>query len=201
MFRRLLSLAALAAFAIVVTSGCDPRPGYHQIAGDSVTFLASFHGSNDVFDHAHTDGTVGIGWELSDALPAIQDRVNDPNRSPSVLVLAFGQNEADGGVWDQGEQNTWLQGTYTADDDACVVWVLPHYAGTNLGHKQAIQAMRHGIDVLVDSRNADGMRTLMVDWRPIVQAHPNYLESDGVHPTPNGAQAYANLIGSGVHSC
>jgi hypothetical protein len=66
----------------------------------------------------------------------------------------------------------------TPDVKACIVIILPYYAGTNATRLQGIQQYRDWAEG-VRSRHPD--RVVTEDWAPVAQAHPEYLDTDGFH--------------------
>lgn len=198
----LLGAAALALSA----SACEkqpPVPGHVSVAGDSLTFQGNlFDGPGHDWD---LDGKVGLGWEAEDAQPRLQADV-EGQASPAVLVVALGQNDAGakGGLStaDRADLSALLN---TVHPDARVVLVKPAYLGTSPSRQAGIAAYRSWVDGVIERHPT----WVVVDWLPIVQAHPEYLGPDCFHlnvpewsawdgqPNP-AAVAYLDLMAQGI---
>jgi hypothetical protein len=181
-----------------------------MVAGDSVTVQAAVYGS-DYVGAADTQNTIGLGWKAATANPGIRAAVYNPDRSPETLAVAFGMNDRDGNLWDTSERNAMFADVFTPDPAAKVVLVLP-WALDNDAHDgprypEAVADIRDGLVRLADARNGLGSRTVVVDWRPIVEADPAVLGPDGVHlntATPetaaHAANAYGGMMAAGAEA-
>lgn len=208
------AVAALAVTAATITGACKepPVPGRVAIAGDSLTVLASMHGGGlgDWDDY----NKIGIGWQAEHAQVQLDLDVEDPNASPAVLVIALGQNDAarswgrDG--FTQQDRDQLARLAETPADGACVAWVKPWYQppegqSFDAAQMEGILAYRDWVDQQVVM---NPVRYRSVDWRPTVEAHPEYLDLDGIHedvdtpadPEP-AAVAYLDLLHAGAAAC
>jgi len=175
-----------------------PVPQRVAMAGDSVLLTAGYYGGG--LRGADADGKIGLGWQAVHAQARVTRDVASPARSPSVLVIAFGQNY--GQAFGPAERDQLFTLSFTPHPDACVVLVLPHPGRHwESAHTRNILAVRQTLTTLAAVRP----KTVVVDWSPIAQAHPEYIATDGVHLTvpqnPRAATAYLDLIWSGVHKC
>lgn len=192
---------------VVLMSACkqEPVPDLVAVTGDSVTLQSLLYAENS---HGwDTAEKVGLGWRAEHAQPRVDADVRGEETSPEILAIVFGHNYSQGfGNAEAAEVTDMVNAPH---EDACVVIVLPHYEGSSTTHAQAIEDYRGWMSALGNVRD----RTVVVDWRPIVQAHPEYLEPDGVHlpmqaawyePTNTmieAAEAYQAVISGGITQC
>jgi hypothetical protein len=182
------------------------------LLGDSVTEQAfgyldgtSDHSAGEAPDRHHLHRWSGTGWTAAVAMrhagptPLTSARTN-------ALVVALGPNDA--ASWDDGWNATdvarWRRLLTEPSPDTCVVVVLPgwghHLDGT--AWAGGMQAMRRTAERLVADRSASGEPTVTVDWLPVVEAHPGYLASDGIHIRSRTAAAVRQaLYWDGVARC
>lgn len=208
---RLLAPLALAA-AATVAAACQPAikatptPGRTAMAGDSIGLQANFYGGGGTDATSwDTDQKIGLGWQAENAQPRVTADVATAGRSPARLVVEFGHNYATG--FTTGHRNAVLAMLYSPDPSACVVAVLPYAPSTlSAAHRQAIAQYRQLLATVAELRP----HTVLVDWQPIAQAHPDYLAADGVHlnitAAPDGqpqpaAQAFIAMLGAGLARC
>lgn len=190
MHRRWMSLA-LAVAVTVGVGACDlvvkepPLPGRVAIGGDSLTVQGSYWGGG-LGDWDQTE-KIGVGWQAEHVQPQATLDVENPAASPDVFVVALGQNDVarswgrDGFTNEDKLQLASLFGTPA--DGACVAVVEPWYQppagqpydGTQM---EGILAYRAWVEGVVAS---DPVRYRSVDWRPVAQAHPEYIADDGIH--------------------
>lgn len=203
MRKRRTRLAAAAAVAAIAFAGvaCEPTddPAWTwQIAGDSITFQAGYYGGD--LHGAQTAGLVGLGWQAANAQDQLTANVNNPEHSPRTFAMAFGWNYAD--VYGQAEANELYAMAFTPDPAACVVIVLPG------GRPDPnITRVRSDLTALHEARLGNGLRSVLVDWQPILDVHPEYLDVDGVHLAPSpavpwdSAIAFADMLEAGRQEC
>lgn len=190
MHRRWAGLA-LGVTLVMVTGACEliekqpPVPGRVAIGGDSLTVQASYWGGGlSGWDETEK---IGIGWQAEHVQPRATLDVESPATSADVFVVALGQNDAsksagrDGFTNEDKLQLSSLLGTPA--DGACVAVVEPWYqppAGQPFDGAQmeGILAYRTWIEGVVAS---DPDRYRSVDWRPVAEAHPEYIAADGIH--------------------
>lgn len=222
--RALILIPAAALAAVGLASGCAPVPGRVAVTGDSTMFQALYYSTSTVddgWDHGQldtandpatpNDDMVQLGAEAEDLHPDVQRAVDDPNRSPEVLVVAVGHNDAATGGTGVGGQprDGWTDtdalqvlSLLAAPEDGvtCTVAVLPGYRGSDPVHAAGIAAMRTFVAESV-ALNPDSM--VAVDWQPVIDTHPEYLASDGVHLSgaAEASNAFVELIHTGVDRC
>ena len=176
-----------------------PRANRVALAGDSLVVLAAVNGGDTTW--ADTDGKVGLGWQAEDAQPRLDRDVRGYGTSPEVLVVAFGHNDAAGPGGLTDEDRAQLAALVaTPHERACVVLVKPHDAGAGPARRLGIEAYRAWVDAAAASRED----TVVVDWRPIALAHPEYLATDGFHlagSAPAGNRAYTDMLRAGARAC
>jgi GDSL-like lipase/acylhydrolase family protein len=193
--RRLIYSMVLAVLTAGPLASCTWPPSPTEppfVGGDSLTVQTSI-----------TEGALppgwdvvsNLGWQAENVQPNLTERVSDRTRSPGRVVFALGQNDGGNG-FDATDAQQLTQLAETPHGDACIRWLLPHYAGTDPTHITGIQAVRDWITVYAA---AHGQGTF--DWRPRAQAHPEYVDPDGIHLTTAGRLAYGQLIQEAMASC
>lgn len=191
-----------------------------DVVGDSIALQSEWHRSDrwrragrGVPEHDRIQRDFWLGYHFEDVQARETMRVNGPeDRRPSVLVIALGINNslvASGGGWDGSDQEAFRTLLHTPSPQACVVVVLPQ-AGPSAAEVDRLniwvgrQAMRE----LAGQRP----RTVIVDWADVVDAHPEYLDADGIHlatgraepgqlADPDATDAYAAMLWRGVAQC
>lgn len=233
MIHRLGRLAVIPIMLVVlaIMSACAPQPappstppavtpvdGRVAVTGDSIYVQAAVYGSEGTAAQGYdTTSKIGLGWRAVHAQPRLTQDTRSSRAAPDVVVIEFGHNYSGG--WTRDFENQMLQLTFTPHPTACRVMVLPHYAGTNPTHRAAIEGYRNWVDRVVPHLQ----NVVVIDWRPIAQAHPEYMDSDGVHlltpqttpaqdltaaangqvnPTsPSAARAFIDMVMGGVARC
>lgn len=195
----ILPLLAFMLFACTPAVKQVPTPNRIAMAGDSVIWQSMLYGGN--YDGYDVDQKVYPGWRAVHAQPRVTQDVATVGTSPEVLVIEFGHNYATFGA-DQRNEVTAL--AFSPHVNTCVVLVKPHPAPHNTAVINAYRAH-------VDSIDAARANTVAVDWSPIVQAHPEYLDEDGVHlnvppweygvPDQPAAVAFSDMINAGIATC
>ncbi len=195
MHRAIRILAAAMVLAAVGLAACTYPPSPTEppfIGGDSLTVQTAI---TEGALPAGWDIYSGLGWQAEHVQPGLADRVNDPARSPGKILIALGQNDGGDGLSSIDTQQLTKLAT-TGHASACLVWLLPHYAGTDPVHLDGIEATRRWVTAYAAAHNQD-----TVDWRPVALAHPEFEAADGVHLTEAGRLAYGQLIQEGVATC
>lgn len=223
MRKRLITLALLVMVALV--TACQPAikaapvPNRVALASDSIGFQAMYYGSVGTSAETwDTEEKIGLGWKAEHAQPRVTADVAGVTTSPDAFVVEFGHNYGRG--FTAANRNAVTQMLFSAHESACVVIVLP-YAPGNLSatHRQAIAEYREHVLGIAYVRE----RTVVRDWGEVVQAHPEYLDEDGIHlkttsTTPaqdlelaatgqiapvdtNAAGAFVAMMVSGVADC
>jgi hypothetical protein len=200
----------VAVALLVSLAGCLPAtkaiPVRRRVAvaGDSLVIQASVHGGD--LHGADIDRKVGLGWTAAKAQPRVRNDVAGTLTAPDVLVMAFGQNY--GPDYGAPQRDELYSMVFTPHETTCVVLVLPHPGRPwNTTHHKNVVAVRQTLQELAAARR----NTVVVDWSPEVQAHPEHLAADGIHldvtadadgdGRGDAAVAYARLIWSGVERC
>lgn len=189
--RNIIKLILLGAIVIAVTGACQPVPGTVFIAGDSLTVQTAI--TADALPQGW-DVVSGLGWQAENVQPLLEQRVNDPARSPETVVIALGQNDAGGGTdgFSSADQLQVVALARTPDPAAKVAWVLPWSPG-HATRVAGLNAYRSWVITFAQSRGE-----CVVDWMPLAQAHPEYLDPDMVHLTEAGRLAYGQLLQDAV---
>ena len=198
--RRVLGSACLAAVALL-GAACvpEPRPGSVDVAGDSLTIQAFYNGGFGEGAPSDLDVIADNGWTVAEA----QRRVaaNAAAGRPSVLVVALATNDAHPwrGGWTSSDVTGFRRMMSTPHPSACVVLVLPGWgAGASIEHGYHMNLARSSLRRLATERP----RTVVADWLAVVQAHPEYLRSDGIHLSGLAAwHARSALYWQGVAAC
>ena len=173
----LVGVCLLALVALLAPSAAHAAPLRISVFGDSVLLgaseeISSVLAGNDVSVVAHEDvSLLGALGTLSVARPTIGD----------VVVLDYGYNDGtDLGAW----RDRIDQAMAILDGVPRVIWLdqrefAPGRAEMN-AELRAAAARYPNLDV--------------VDWNATVAAHPDDTYSDGIHLTPAGQQAMADLV-------
>jgi len=169
--------ACLLALPLLAPSAAHAAPLHVSVFGDSVLLgaseeISSVLAGNDVSVVAHEDmSLLGALGTLSAARPTMGD----------VVVLDYGYNDGtDLGAW----RDRIGQAMAILDRVPRVIWLdqrefAPGRAEMN-AELRAAAARYPNLDV--------------VDWNATVAAHPDDTYSDGIHLTPAGQQAMADLV-------
>lgn len=190
----ILRLLALVLAALSVSCEWPAARGRVVIAGDSISWQAAQMGG----DYGPAANYSQWGGRASDALPLIAADVQDPSRSPHVLVMAYGHNYYDTGMSPADVAELDALATAPADD-ACVVLLLPAYFGPDPVRAQVIDQYRAWAVGFMDSHPG---RAITVDWATHVAAHPEYVtDDDYLHLTLEGAAPFADAVRAGVGWC
>lgn len=169
---------------------CQPVPGRSAVAGDSISYLVKQDGG------AWTNGAdayVFPGAKAGDILPLVQDAVADPATSMACLAIEFGPNEVGDGVISAKEAADIASMVFAPDKTARDVVTLPYWSGDTVAQQAAMVQWRTDLTALATARQKQGSPTVVIDLRTSMQGHPEYLQADGVHPTPEGAEVLDRL--------
>lgn len=202
-----LKLVIIIGLTAALTLSCKkpPVPDRVALTGDSVIWQSLRYGGD--YHGADTDQKVAPGTVASWAIPRVERDVDGYATSPSVLVIAFGQNYSEPNAYGQTQRQDLFRLVYDPADAACVVVVLPD----NTRGSTHLEQVRADLTALADSRP----HTVLVDLTDLFDAHPEYLSADRVHldvpvyedwvaagsvPEPE-AIAFAQFVWSGVDRC
>lgn len=197
--------AACAACEIKVVPP-PQKEGTVHLEGDSVTFNTYYDGGVPDF-HTSGDFTPGSTADLSWSGEAADTRLPRAVAEGKVetLVWALGLNEIfvdPNKQWSGHYQWLWFDLLkYQTPASTCIVmvkpWVLPKdYPNRPL---QALNAERGWIDAFAKTRP----NTVVVDWKPILEANPHFSATDGVHIDrgTGGAEARDAMYREGLARC
>lgn len=203
----------LISIVIVSCVACDLNPyptqteGTVHLEGDSVTFNTYY--APGVTTHWTTSSFFCPGARIdnpgfcADAVPA-KDRIPQllEDGHVDVLVWALGLNEVLAEGWSARYQLLWTDLlAQKVPSTSCIVlvkpWVLPI-----ANAQRPIEAM-HAIRKWMDDFASAHPNVVLVDWKPILEANPQFSPEDGVHITPDsgGPQARDAMYQEGVASC
>lgn len=195
-----LRLGMVAAVSSVVPQlACQPAPVTIDWIGDSNTVLMEGAGPGwRAGAPAGSDLVVDAkaGAVLSTFQPALAARV--AGGRPEILVVAVGTNNARLG-WGPADEADFVELLSTPLPSACVVVVLGGYGPTlEPATGAAIDAAKVRMRHLAQARPG----TVVVDWGPVAEAHPEYLAPDGIHLASAAAvDAVADVAWDGVARC
>lgn len=164
-----------------------------------------FGASIMAFSHAaHPDSYAGPvyavgGDDPADGWASLQSHY-DPD-DPAPIVLADFEHNAYGkdGDWDLADYAYYRNMVkYAPTGGKCMVILLGWR--TDAAAYPELSEARQGVAEIAATRVSP---VVVVDWRPVVEAHPEYFANgDTIHPSSSeGLQAYADLIQSGVGQC
>lgn len=141
------------------------------IIGDSIT-----EGSKDKIKENIPGAKIdsAVGRQYSEGLNILKKE----NDKYDTVVMALGTN----GPFSQGD----IDETIKAAGDAEVV--LMTVKGPNVKAADSVNP-------LVKKNSS---KVSIADWESIVDEHPDYIGGDGIHPTGEGQQAFADLLGDTV---
>lgn len=210
-FLILLCLCVLIVFLVA----CEPTPpgpvypaqreGTVHIEGDSVTWNTYW---DTGVDYTFTSGQwlPGSRIDLSpwNGHPALE-RLPDDLAAGNVdkLVWALGLNEISSQkAWSIQHQLMWhdMLGNHVPEETCIVIvkpWVLP--ADHAYRPLEAINSLRTWIDNFASIHP----NVRLVDWKPILEANPNFAATDGVHldPGTGAAEARDAMYREGLSRC
>lgn len=179
-----------AVATVKVKLNNSPVPGKVMVVGDSVTQQAFDPDADGVDTYtanapAATDLLLfkKMGWSTKD----VQTTANNYSifRHPEKFIVAMGLNDAgtffaDG--WNPDDLERFRTLINTPHADACVALVLPGHAPT--GDTPWFNSWATEIDqARADLAQLAAQRphTITVDWQKVIDAHPEYVDNDGVH--------------------
>ncbi|HEX7245958.1 MAG TPA: hypothetical protein VF245_10365 [Solirubrobacterales bacterium] len=184
---------AIVAGALTLALGLLAAPanasggGGVLVVGDSLEVLTSPYLQRHLPGVALTVNAEG-GYN-SNQIRELFEESYDP--SQSVIVFDAGTNDNPAYPQILAENLTAVAG---AIGDRCMV--VPTIHGftvngiDNTGKNEAVHAFA-----------ASRPGTQVPDWAGAIAVHPELLQSDGLHPTPEGADLRARLIAHGVEAC
>jgi hypothetical protein len=185
--RAALAVAALALALFAPSARALSGNGSVLVVGDSLEELTSPYLERYLHGVPVTVNAVG-GSNTFEIFDLFQESY-DP--SQSVIVFDGGTNDNPNYPQILAEN---LQKVAAAVGDRCMVVPTIHgytVEGTNNDGKNRVVA----------EFAASRPGTQVPDWAGAIAADPGILQSDGLHPTPEGADLRAQLIAQGVLAC
>jgi hypothetical protein len=193
----------------------ETTPGRVFVAGDSLTFTASWdHGSGKAAPD-DLEWAAWLGWTAADVQPQLDAAV--AQAQVDALVVALGTNDSSpdvSGGWTEADVAQFQHLVATAGSSACVVIVLPGYGdGIDSHHAAEMDEARADLLALADERRRTpgAGPTVVADWQAVVDANPDLLADDGIHLAPDpvvtddvsaeAATARTTLYWQGVDAC
>jgi hypothetical protein len=144
------------------------------------------------------------GWTLRDAVSAAGDALDA--RSTDVVVISVGPNDA--APWDDGwtrdDVSYWRHVLGDIPERTCVAIVLPGWTSqlADPAWVHGMEQMRRDARRLVADRRSAGAPTLTVDWQQVIDAHPTYIHTDGIHiANTEAATALQRLYWDAADQC
>lgn len=212
--RSFLASIFLACLVLLSCVACQPpvpsttpiqqTPGTIHLEGDSVTFLTYYNQDVPGF------------WTSAEFVPGSSAAFN-PAGEPAMkrvprlvaegkvekLVWALGPNDIRiaKGTWSTTDQWIWYDVLANkVPADSCIVvakpWVLS--PGWAVFPEKALNAL----DAWIDAFAANHPNVVVVDWKPIFEAYPEYAAPDGVHiATHEAAVARDAMYREGLSRC
>lgn len=158
------------------------------VLGDSLA-LSTYAWLADLMPDRHVSWEAQVGRTTAEARVALAARAA-AGELPPVIVVSSGTNDVDAGTL-QREARRILA---IAGADRCVVWadvVRPDSFGDGMG----------AADEALETAWRDHPNVVPVRWTRMVEEHPDWLTSDGVHPVEAGNIARARALAQAVFSC
>jgi lysophospholipase L1-like esterase len=169
------------------------------LTADEVTALGNARGWR-----VWTDGVVG------ESVPARRDEIDRAAADrPDVVVIELGTNDVAGPALQpagSARQAAFTQivgnmrsafASASASGTGCVIWVTPGDKATGAGYSwdPAVfnsLARSYAGEVVAEAQRHTN--TTWADWALFMSGHPTWLQSDGIHLTTAGQQAFAQMI-------
>jgi len=178
---------ALAALALAAPAGAAPARADVLVVGDSLEELSGPH--------------------LPELLPGVQVTVNavggsntyeilelfEESYEPSQSVIVFDGGTNDNPNYPQILEENLAKVAATVGDRCMVVPTVHGYVVEGTGNE--------GKNAVVRRFAAARPGTQVPPWAAFEHSHPELMQSDGLHPTEEGAQARAELIAQGILGC
>lgn len=165
-----------------------PISGTTIVVGDSVSQQAFDPNADGTFTYTANAPTpesyrrvfAHMGWTVSDVQTTTSNYAIF--RWPQKFVVAMGLNEAGtmfgGDGWTSADLDRFRTLINTSLSGTCTVLVLPgHGAGADAAWAAEIDEARAALVQLATERP----RTYTVDWQPVIDQHPEYVDEDGIH--------------------
>jgi hypothetical protein len=186
--------------ALALATACEPPMHF------GASIMAQANGYGGTFD-----GPIyaDAGRTPAQAAPIVGQQT-DAHPTAPVVLADVEHNGARDGAWSTADRNAEFAMIFASE--ACTVIVTPGYR-PGLPYAATLEQAEADIRAMAAQRATLGYPTVVVDWQPIVNAHPEYLQPapDYVHLTddPSGGtteatdadSAYTGLIRDGLAAC
>ena len=180
--------SAAAAPASPSSAAANLTPSRMVLVGDSLAV-----GTQSPLTNALSGWSLTTNGRVSRPLAEGMGIVRGMSERPPVLAISLFTNDAPGAV---DTLRSAVRETITRQaGHGCVVWatiVRPAVGGVT--YARANQALAE-----LAAENPGVMK--LVPWAQQVEAHPEWLASDGVHATPAGYSARAQMYAEAARSC
>jgi hypothetical protein len=184
--KRLLMLAG--ALLLAVSGGAACQPTYN--GASNLSLSSSWGGSYDGPVEAVAGRTPAQGRA------ALADGIDD--QTGPVVLVDFEHNGVRDGVWGLEDHDSYFSMVFMRE--RCTVVVLGWRASVPAG--DPLITARTDIQAMAATRASLGYPTVVADLRPLIETHPEYLTTDGIHLSgPAAATAYANELRAAKDRC
>jgi hypothetical protein len=186
--RRRAALAAVAAVLAVFSAPSAASAAGVLVVGDSLAELSSPY-LDDLLGPEVELTINAVGGSNSYEILDLFEESYDP--SQSVIVFDAGTND-NPNYPSIMEEN--LAAVANQVGDRCIVVPTVHgftVEGTD----------NHGKNAVIHNFAASRPGTQVPDWATIANTRADLMQSDGLHPTEEGAQYRAQLIAEGIRGC
>lgn len=191
---RKIVILMLVLLLIILAVACQPAPtvapyvapaqteGTVHLEGDSVTFN-TYYGTTMSLDYTTSSSyvpgsTIDANWSGEAAIDRVPRLLNEGK--VDTLVWALGLNEVYLEGWSLRYQLLWTDLLFQKiPSSSCIVMVKPWVLPSNYDKRplDQMEALRSWIDQQAETHP----NVVTVDWKPILEAHPEFSVVDGVH--------------------
>ncbi|WP_119065751.1 acyltransferase family protein [Rubrobacter indicoceani] len=156
----------------------SPAPGPITAVGDSVMLGASEVLAERLPEMEITDASVGM--QVADAISILQTR-RDAGQLGNTVVLHLGTN-----------------GTFTDKEFREIMSILGGVERVYFINVEAPRSWEPTNNEVIESGVEEHDNATLIDWHAASDPNPEYFYGDGIHPAPQGAEVYADLISSSL---
>jgi hypothetical protein len=214
---------SLILLITIACTACDPVPtpppppyvapaqveGTVHLEGDSVTWNSWYNGG---VPHEYVSSAFYCPGSAIDNPGFCTEDIPAMTRVPQLLdqgkvdtlIWALGLNELHFEGWSTRYQLLWtdLLGQ-KMPATSCIVMVKPHILNVGSSYVTRTPEEMAAIRTWIDEFAATHPNVVTVDWMPILEAHPEYSSSDGVHLVEGtgAAEARDAMYREGLSRC